>query len=102
MGGEIKLSEKEKWAAYFSAILKHSGYPDASKYLHVLAYGRRRPIDDLPIGLEADDKNYVRILNAIIEAQKEIEKNPIKHVSKKPFKPTLQEDIHGDKEGENV
>lgn len=102
MGGEIKLNEKEKWAAYYSAVLQSAGYGDASKYLHAIAYGRHRPIDDWPIGLTIDNKNFCRILDAIAEAQKEAKSFPKKTITKKPFKPTLQEDIHGDKGEEEV
>lgn len=97
MGGEIKLNEKEKWAAYFSEVLRVAGYSDAAKHLHVMAYGRHRPIDDFPVGLTTANKDYVKIVNAILEAQKEVQSLPKKTITKKPFKPTLQEDIHGDK-----
>lgn len=102
MGGEIKLGEKEKWAAYFSEVLRVAGYGDAAKHLHAMAYGRHRPIDDFPVGLTTANKDYVKIVNAIIDAQKEVESMPKKAVTKKSFKPTLQEDIHGHKDGESV
>lgn len=102
MGGEIKLNEKEKWAAYFSAVLKTAGYGDASKYLHVMAYGRHRPIDDVPIGLMTNNRDFVRIMQAAIDAKAEIDSMPKHKVTKKDFKPTLMEDMHGDKEDENV
>lgn len=97
MGGEIKLTEKEKWASYFSSLLSMHGYEDAAKHLHTIAYGRHRPIDDFPVGLTTANKDYPKIVDAILKAQKEVREMPKKTVSKKPFKPTLQEDMHGDK-----
>lgn len=102
MGGEIKLNEKEKWASYYSEILRVAGYADAAKHLHVMAYGRHRPIDDFPIGLTTANKDFAKIINAILEAQKEVKSMPKKTISKKSFKPTLLEDIHSDKDSESV
>jgi len=83
MGGESRLSEKEKWAAYFSDVLKMHGYADAAKHLHVIAYGRHRPIDDFPVGLTSANKDYSKILNAIIDAQKELNSMPKHMVTKR-------------------
>ena len=97
MGGEIKLTEKEKWAAYFSEVLKHAGFGDASKYLHKLAHKKHFPIKEFPIGIETPN-----VYKGINEAEKEIKNFPKKTIQKKTLKMTLMEDIHGDKEEENV
>ncbi len=102
MGGVIKLNEKEKWAAYFSALLQHSGYQDASKFLHAIAYGTHRPIDDFPEGLVLNQANWKKMAQAIQDAQEEVKSLPKKPITKKPFKPTLAEDMHGDKLEEDV
>lgn len=87
MGGIVQLNEKEKWAAYFSEVLRINGYADASKHLHAMAYGKHRPIDDFPIGLTSANPAYPKILNAIRDAQKEIENIPKPKIAKKTDKP---------------
>jgi len=97
MGGEIKLTEKEKWAMYFSDVLKHAGFGDAAKYLHKIAIKKHFPIEDFPVGIETPN-----VFKGIHEAEKEIKKFPKKPITKKTLKLTLMEDIHGNSEDEKV
>ncbi len=97
MGGEIKLTEKEKWAMYFSSILKHAGFGDAAKYLGKIANKKHYPIDEFPVALETPN-----VYKAIRDAEKELNAIPKKTIQKKTLKMTLMEDIHGGKEDENV
>jgi hypothetical protein len=97
MGGEIKLTEKEKWAAYFCEVLRHAGYGDASKYLHKLAHKKHFPMAEFPVWIETPN-----VYKGISEAEKEIKKFPKKTITKRSMKPTLMEDIHGDKGEEDV
>lgn len=97
MDGEIKLTEKEKWAAYFGEVLKRAGFGDAAKYLHKLAHKKHFPIDEFPIWIETPN-----VFRGIHEAEKEIKNFPKKTILKKSMKLTLMEDMHGDKEDESV
>lgn len=97
MGGTIELNEKERWASYYSAVLKAAGYDKAAKYLFDMAYGRFGPIHK-----EQEERvknDYEQELEALNQALEKIRTSKISHppigqIDTKPKKSQLLEDIH--------
>ena len=90
----IVMDEKEKWALYFSEYLLTCGYPNAAKVLKKIAHGPDLVLHKVDKNLHGNE--LIAAITKVIEEQKIIDEYV------KPYKPSLAEDIHGDRDEQNV